>query len=324
MKAVRLTSPKTFEFVEVETPSPADGQCLIKVERVSVCGSDIRSTYGEIHPEEEYPMAPGRPCHEVAGVVVESRSDAFKVGQRAIVIPGAGQGGLGEYLTSGPERMALLPEHGSLDEWVMCQPSGTVLFSCQQMPNLLGKNVLVMGQGSIGLSFTMITSRIGARNVIAADLLDYRLEKSKEFGATHVINASRTDPVEAIHEITNGGVDFAIDAIGVKVTNEQILPATRGGGPGADNHGGMAILIGLPGWDITVDSRLFVSHQRQYRGSLGATYPDKDFPMFLRWHREGKFPLDKLVTRRYRLDNINEACSALEAGEILGRAIIEY
>ncbi len=126
------------------------------------------------------------------------------------------------------------------------------------------------------------------------------------------MNASRIDPMEAIHEITNGGADFAIDAIGVKVTNEQILPATRGGGPGADNHGGMAILIGLPGWDISIDSRLFVSHQRQYRGSLGATYTDKDFPMFLRWHREGKFPLDKLVTRRYQLDDINEADSPFQ------------
>ena len=84
MKAARLTSPKTFEFMEVETPTPADGQCLIKLESVSVCGSDIRSTYGPTHPEEEYPMAPGRPCHEVAGVVVESRTDAFKVGQRVM------------------------------------------------------------------------------------------------------------------------------------------------------------------------------------------------------------------------------------------------
>ena len=96
------------------------------------------------------------------------------------------------------------------------------------------------------------------------------------------------------------------------------------GGPGADNHGGMAVLIGLPGWDITIDSRLFVTHQRQYRGSLGATYPDKDFAMFLRWYQEGKFPLDKLVTRRYTLDDINEACDALKSGEIAGRAIIEY
>ena len=75
---------------------------------------------------------------------------------------------------------------------------------------------------------------------------------------------------------------------------------------------------------ITIDSRLFVTHQRQYRGSLGATYPDKDFQMFLRLYQEGKFPLDKLVTQRYQLKDINEACDALKSGNILGRAIIEY
>ena len=86
----------------------------------------------------------------------------------------------------------------------------------------------------------------------------------------------------------------------------------------------MAVLIGLPGPEMTLDPRHFMFHQRQYRGSIGATYPEKDFPMFLRWHREGKFPLDKLVTRRYKLEQINEACADLEAGEVLGRAIIEF
>ena len=62
----------------------------------------------------------------------------------------------------------------------------------------------------------------------------------------------------------------------------------------------------------------------KYRGSLGATYPEKDFAMYLRWYREGRFPLDKLITRRYKLDDINQACDHLTAGEILGRAIIEY
>ena len=64
--------------------------------------------------------------------------------------------------------------------------------------------------------------------------------------------------------------------------------------------------------------------QRSYRGSLGASFPDRDFPMYLRWHAEGKFPLDKLITRRYALEQINEACHDLHAGDILGRAILEY
>ena len=214
MKAARLAGPKHFEIIDAEMPTAADGECLIKLEQVSVCGSDIRHGY-QIHPEEEYPMAPGQPCHELAGVVVESRTDSYREGQRAIVIPKAGEGGLLEYIVSSPDRMILLPDEGPLDEWVMCQPSGTVLYSCQQMPNILGKNVLVLGQGSIGLSFTMITSRCGARNVMAADVLDYRLEKSKEFGATHTINPDREDIEGTVAELTHGlGADIVVEAAG--------------------------------------------------------------------------------------------------------------
>jgi Zn-dependent alcohol dehydrogenase len=187
-----------------------------------------------------------------------------------------------------------------------------------------GDSVAVYGVGGVGLSAIRMAAILEAYPIIAVDLKDEKLEFAKEFGATHGVNAAEVNPVETIVDISGGGVDFAFDAIGVRTTNEQILPSTRSGGWGADNHGGMAVLIGVPGNEMTLDPRLFVSHQRQYRGSLGATYPEKDFPMFLRWHQEGKFPLDKLVTRRYKLDEINEACDALQAGDILGRAIIEY
>ena len=228
MKAARLTSPKHFEFLEAETPTPQDGQCLIKLERVSVCGSDIRNYYGPVLAEDHYPLGIGKPCHEVAGTIVESRTDAFREGQRAIAILTSEVGGLAEYVVSGPERMALLPDTGPLDEWVMCQPSGTVLYSCQQMPNLLGKTVLVLGQGSIGLSFTMITSRMGARSVIGADLLDYRLEKSKEFGATHTINPSREEIGEAVEEITDGvGPDVVVEAAGYPDTFNMCFRLVR-------------------------------------------------------------------------------------------------
>ncbi len=140
-----------------------------------MCGSDIRHGYGPIYPEEDYPMRVGGPCHECAGTVVESRSDQFREGQRVIVLPTqGGTGGMVEYMASTPDRMAALPDEGDLGERVMCQPSGTVLYSCQQMETILGKRVLIFGQGSIGLSFTAITARSGARQVIAVDIEDYR------------------------------------------------------------------------------------------------------------------------------------------------------
>ena len=214
MRAARLAGPKHFEFIDTDMPVAGDGECLIKLERVSVCGSDCRHGFN-IHPEEEYPMEPGRPCHELAGVIVESRTDEYREGQRVIAIPARGSGGLMEYMTSDPSRMILLPEEGPLDEWVMCQPSGTVLYSCQQMPNILGKNVVIMGQGSIGLSFAMITSRMGASNVAVVDPLDYRLEKSKHFGSTHQINPDRENVDEAVLDITDGvGPDVIVEASG--------------------------------------------------------------------------------------------------------------
>lgn len=230
MKAARLVGPKLFELLEAEDPIAQDGQCLVRLERVSVCGSDIRHGFA-VNPEEMYPMPIGHPCHELAGTIVESRTDAYHEGQRVIVIPPSGSAGLVEYMASDPSRMILLPDEGSLDDWIMCQPSGTVLYSCQQMPNLLGKNVVVVGQGSIGLSFTMITSRIGARNVIAVDLLDYRLDASVDFGSTHRINPDRDDVEQAVNEITDGvGADVVVEAAGYADTFNMGLRLVRQNG----------------------------------------------------------------------------------------------
>ena len=106
---------------------------------------------------------------------------------------------------------------------------------------------------------------------------------------------------------------------------EQILSVTKGGGSGADNHGGMSVLIGMPAVNkIDINPELFMYHQKIYRGSLGATYPEKDFPYFLDLYRQGKFPIDKLVTTSFKLNQINDACNKLDSGQIAGRAIIKY
>ncbi|HTR91438.1 MAG TPA: zinc-binding dehydrogenase [Trebonia sp.] len=187
----------------------------------------------------------------------------------------------------------------------------------------LGQSVAVFGVGGIGLSAIGAAAIVGADPIIAVDLVDRKLQFAKEFGATHGINAADTDPVAAIRAIIPGGVDFALDAVGAPTTALQILKAVREGGPRADNQGGMAVLLGIPVSDVSVDLNEILLYQRHYCGSLGATKPETDFPRFLVWVREGKFPLEKLVTNRYSLDQIEDARIALEEGQILGRAIIE-
>ncbi len=268
MRAARIVAPKQFDFVDLDMPQAGDGQCLIKLERVSVCGSDIRHGYGPIEPEEHYPMAPGRPCHELAGVIVESRTDAYHEGQRVIVIPSRGAGGLMEYLVSSPDRMILLPDEGPLDEWVMCQPPGTVLYSCKRMDSVLQKNVVVLGQGSIGLSFTMITSRMGARSVIAVDPLDYRLEKSVQMGATHTINPDKDNLTEAIQEITRGaGPDIVVEAAGYPDTFNEAFRQVR--------QFGTVILFGIQSDDfVPIEHNLLMEKQPTIFPTTGARSAD--------------------------------------------------
>lgn len=214
MKAVQLVAPKTFEWVETEQPSPAQGECLIKIEQVSICGSDIYLEWGPDLGEEHYPLPPGAPNHECAGVIVESRAPGLKAGQRVIVIPRK-TAGMVEYTVQSPDRIIPVPDWGGLDEWVMCQHSGTVLYSAKAWGNPIGKRIAVLGQGGIGLTFTMIAEKQGALQVIGLDLEDYRLRKSLELGATHTINPGRENAAEALAEITGGeGVDFFVDASG--------------------------------------------------------------------------------------------------------------
>jgi L-iditol 2-dehydrogenase len=268
MKVAQLVGPKLFEFLDMDMPTIKDGECLIKLERVSICGSDIRHGYGPTYSQDHYPLAVGRPCHECAGTVVDSRTDAFHAGQRVIVLPGAGMGGLTEYLTSTPNRMIAVPDHGDLTEWVMCQPSGTVLYSCQRMGSVLGKSVLIMGQGAIGLSFTMLTAMQGARQVITVDLLDYRLQWSKEFGATHTINPGKENLAEAVRELTGGvGPDVTVEAAGYPETLDAVFRLIR--------QFGTVVIFGIQGGDIVpVDTRTWMDNQPTIIPTTGARTGD--------------------------------------------------
>ena len=225
MKAARLVGPRRFAFEDVEMPSLKEGEALVKMEYFSVCGSDLRF-YDKTLPEEQYPLNPGAPCHENVGVVQESRDPSLKPGQRVIALQ---SGGLLEYAAVRARNLVPVPD-GGVDpaSWVLCQPVGTVLYAAQQIGTILGKRAVVFGQGPIGLTFTDFLARGGARHVIVIDKHDYRLDTSRKLGATHTINATREDPIEAIKEITGGRMaDVAVEAVGRPETCQQVFETLR-------------------------------------------------------------------------------------------------
>jgi threonine dehydrogenase-like Zn-dependent dehydrogenase len=215
MKAARVVARRKIEFLDVPEPGPLEqGEVQINLESLSICGSDIYLEYDAELPEEDYPFIPGAPMHECAGVVVDSRDPDYKEGQRVIVIP-RDVAGMQEQLVQTADRLIKLPDWGDLAEWVMCQHSGTALFSARRWGNPMGKKIAVIGQGGIGLTFTMIAERQGALQIVGIDLEEYRCRKSSELGATHTINASNENTVEASTDITGGEMfDVVVDASG--------------------------------------------------------------------------------------------------------------
>jgi threonine dehydrogenase-like Zn-dependent dehydrogenase len=307
MKAAQLVGPKLFEFIDMAMPTIKDGECLIKLERVSICGSDIRHGYGPRYSQDHYPLEVGRPCHECAGVIVESRTDAFHEGQRVIVLPGAG--GLTQYIAS-TRADDPLPDHGDLTEWVMCQPTGTVLYSCQRMGSVLGQSVMIMGQGAIGQSFTMLTAMQGARQVIAVDLLDYRLQKSKEFGATHTINPGKENLAEAVREITGGvGPDVTVEAAGYPDTLDAVFRLVR--------QFGRVIIFGVQGDDIVpVDTRLWLDNQPTIIPTTGARSgdPTTHIKNMVALKERGQVDPGRMVTHllNFDVEDVNKAYQMYE------------
>ena len=346
LAAIDTGHGKPLAVDEIEVPDPKPDQVLVKLYSSGICHSQLHQMH---NPESARPFVMG---HEGTGVVSKTGRDVthLKEGDTAIVtwvprMPTRGR--RPPYMTGATYHEQ--PLNGMVWTWgedvltlsdyvvkvasdvpkgassivgcAVLTGAGAVLNTARPRP---GDSVAIFGLGGVGLCALKMADLMLAHPIIAVDLHDEKLQFAKGFGATHLVNASKVDAVQAIIDITKGGADFVFDAIGVLKSMEQILPATRSGGPGADNHGGMAVLIGWPQTEITVDARHFMQNQRTYRGSLGATYPEKDFEMFLRWDKEGKFPLDKLVTKSYGLEDINEACDDLQKGRIQGRAIIEY
>ncbi len=199
-----------------------------------------------------------------------------------------------------------------------------------------GDSVAIFGVGGVGLSSVIAAAASGADPIIAVDLDDEKLAFAKRFGATHTVNGADGDPVAAIRAITAGrreglgfrglaieGVDYAFDCIGHTSTMQQMLAAARPGRFGVE-PGGTAVLVGVPTTTLELDVASLLSTEKKFIGSIGGSCtPDRDFDTFVGWHADGRLPLNDMVTERFALDDVNEACDALANGRIAGRAIFD-
>ena len=157
-----------------------------------------------------------------------------------------------------------------------------------------------------------------ASTIIAVDIDDTKLEWAKGFGATHTINSSHTDPVEAIRELTDGnGVDVAIEAVGLPVTYEQASYAR--------DLAGTVVLVGVPNPEMKIELPLIEVFGRG--GSLKSSWygdclPNRDFPMLIDLYQQGRLNLDGFVSETVSIEDVEEAFHKMEAGEVLRSVVV--
>ncbi len=179
-----------------------------------------------------------------------------------------------------------------------------------------GESVAIFGLGGVGLAALLGAVAAGAWPIIAVDVLPAKLELAKSLGASHTVLASEADPVAAIREATRGGVQYAFETVG----NEKVLIQAYG----ATRRGGTTVTAGLPHpqRQFTVPAVSLVAEERTVKGSyMGSAVPSRDIPRFVALYRAGRLPVDRLLTHRLRLDDINTAFDRLARGEAVRQVI---
>jgi S-(hydroxymethyl)glutathione dehydrogenase/alcohol dehydrogenase len=191
--------------------------------------------------------------------------------------------------------------------------AGAVLNTARINP---GSTVAVIGCGGVGLSAVNGALIGGASRIIAIDMLDSKLALAKDFGATDVVNASETNAVEAVMEMTGGGVHYSFEAIGLKSAAEQAFQMLR--------RGGTATVIGMIPPPQTVDllGADFLQEKCIRGSSMGSNHFRVDMPRYVEFYLQGRLHLDELISQRIGLEQINEAFELLETGEVARSVIV--
>lgn len=324
MKALVLEGVKNCVVREVPKPTIDDDGVLIKVMANGVCRSDWHMWIGDI--ESPLPII----GHEFSGVVEEVGSNikSFKAGDRVIVpftgsdgicphcvrgnshlcdsyiMPGgAYTGGYAEYVgvPLAERNVVHIPEEISFKDAAAlgCRFMTAFHGIVDQAKIQVGEWVVIYGCGGIGLSAINIANAMGA-NVIAIDINDANLELSKQMGAVHTINSKNVNPVELVKEITQGGADVSVDALGISQTCLNAIESVRKGG----RHLQIGLTTKAEAGYISIPVDYMIYNEIQFITTVGM--PAHRYKYMLPLVASGRFKPGQMVTKEISLSEVNE------------------
>ncbi|MFI8693898.1 MULTISPECIES: S-(hydroxymethyl)mycothiol dehydrogenase [Dietzia] len=338
------------ELVDVVVPDPGPNDVIVRVQACGVCHTDLAYRDGGIN--DEYPFLLG---HEAAGIVETVGDRVTHVAEGDYVVLNwravcgecrACKRGQPQYcfathnaskkmtLSDGTELTPALGIGAFIDKTLVhegqctkvdpaADPAVAGLLGCGVMAGIgaavntgqvsRGQSVAVIGCGGVGVAAVVGARLAGASTIIAVDIDDTKLEWAKDFGATHAVNSTSTDPVAAIQELTDGfGADVVIDAVGRPETYEQAFYAR--------DLAGTVVLVGVPTPEMRLELPLLDFFGRG--GSLKSSWygdclPERDFPMLVDLHLQGRLPLEKFVSERIGIGAVEAAFDAMKSGSVL-------
>ncbi len=239
-----------------------------------------------------------------------------------------GGGDLNHHLgVSGFAEHAVVSAHSAVKIDDPLPPEIAALFGCAVMTGVgavvntarvaAGDSVAIFGLGGVGLSVLLGARLAGADPIVAVDLVPAKLELARALGATHTVLASDGSATDAVKQHTKGGAQFVFETVGAEAVLAQAYAATR--------RGGTTVTLGLPHPDkrFSVPAVSLVAEERTVKGSyMGSAVPSRDIPRFVALYRAGRLPVERLLTDRLTLDDVNDAFDRLARGDSVRQVIL--
>jgi alcohol dehydrogenase len=270
------------------------------------------------------PCAEGRPALCERGVVSNTNGTLLSGERRIFSADGRpvnhhmGCSAFAEYAVVSRRSAVKVPDDLPLEE--------AALFGCAVLTGVgavintaqvkAGTTVAVVGLGGVGLASLLGAVACGARIIVAVDLSDEKLALARELGATHTVNAADPKVIDKVKEFTQGGVDYAIEMAGSTRAFETAYRITR--------RGGTTVTAGLPHPNATwpMPATHLVAEERTIKGSyIGTCVPSRDLPRYIDLYKRGKLPVNKLMSGRMKLDQINEGFDLLHEGKAVRQVV---
>lgn len=308
-----MTAPGVIEFRETPRPIAAEGQVLVRIMRIGICGSDIHVYHGK-HPFTRYPVTQG---HEVSGRIeaVGSGVKGLSVGQKVTIEPQVccghcypcthgkynlceelkvmgfqTTGTASEYFTVDATKVTPLPETMSYDEGAMIEPLAVTVHAAKRFPELKGARVAILGCGPIGILLMQSCKALGAASVLVTDVSDYRLSVARSVGADYVVNTGETDMEQALRDAFGSDkADVIYDCAGSDITMGQAIRCAR--------KGSTIVLVAVFSKLASVDLAVLNDHELELNTSM--MYRHEDYVDAIRLVSEGKVQLRPLMSRHF-------------------------